>query len=147
MFLLVFVFPPLFAEIYLCNLVLRCCKHAEENYKVIHILQHPVHSDFISAVLISILGSTQDLLIRHGRCTSCVQRHLAVVAAMHVGLDLGSLMCMNKIIPDLGLGRECAPLRMQMKRMSTEWSQRAGTLSHRPVASTYPPWFLIIGFR
>lgn len=54
---------------------------------------------------------------------------------MHVGLDLGSLMCMNKIIPDLGLGRECAPLKMQMKRMSTEWSQQAGTLSHRPGAS------------
>lgn len=25
---------------------------------------------------------------------------------MHVGLDLESLMCMNKIIPDLGLGKK-----------------------------------------
>lgn len=56
-----------------------------------------------SLALIMSLCPGRDLLIGHGRCTSCVQRHLAAVAVRREGIDLGSLLCMRKTIPDLGL--------------------------------------------
>lgn len=56
-----------------------------------------------SLALIMSLCPGRDLLIGHGRCTSCVHRHLAAVAVRREGIDLGSLLCMRKTIPDLGL--------------------------------------------
>lgn len=56
-----------------------------------------------SLALIRSLCPSRDLLIGHGQCTSCVQRHLAAVAVRREGIDLGSLLCMRKTIPDLGL--------------------------------------------
>lgn len=61
------------------------------------------HMCIMSSLALMSLCPGRDLLIGHGRCTSCVQRHLAAVAVRREGIDLGSLLCMRKTIPDLGL--------------------------------------------
>lgn len=78
-----------------------------------------------------------DLLICHGQCTRGVQRHLAGVgggegrggAVRCEGLDLGSLMCMSKTIPDLGLAVWAAWQEMCSTVNANEQDKRSGRIN------------------
>lgn len=85
--------------------------------------------DFLA--LIRLVSPTWDLLICCGRCTGCVQRHLAVKAVRCDGVDPGSLICMSKTMPDLGLALWAAwqGMWMQMQGKGAEQNEPPGTPS------------------
>lgn len=110
-----------------------CQKQAAENKTEIYVFIRPRHSDWtwFSLALIRFVSPTWDLLICCGRCTGCVQRHLAVGAVRCEGVDPGSLICMSKTMPDLGLALWAAwqGMWMQMQGKGAQQNKSPGTVT------------------